>query len=663
MKRCKTALAWLLALCLLGSALFTAVAENSAVVWNVMYDWETDQTGTTPPAVTQQGDLAALKVWGLRQNGYENQLQTDSRQVLRFGNAGREACDPAQGGNPGLIALDTQAMQQATGLRVQLGVVDRRDGGCYDELAIGVVLNGIIYYDQVAATDFYNFQYYYFIGKTMTELGGTDTITLTAAHLKDITAIAGWSQGPTIGGLLIDQVEYTAQPDATSTAVLTAQVSPKPVVASGREIDYDPAKEDITMILVIGQSNATYQVGYPDELQAVADGYISEISELPVTPEKGTVYSSEAAVSDLTDRLDVATLIEEQKIGGFTPAFGTAWHAATGEKVVFIQAAVGGTMMKDWIKDPASGQALYSNAVRRFKVSYNSLKKKYNIVHTGYLWNQGESDDYLSPEETVTSAQTYYDYYTSMHNDLMEELPLDFGGMLMVRALGCGRDTATLNGVRAAQYRLCNEIDNLYIASRVFETCGADMMLMDEMNGIHALQKTYNLAGNEAAASLLNILQLNGEQPQLTGVSLYNAGGEKIAAFDETGTQISGDAARDCLGPVFAVAEPLGVPCKITWTVNGETAQTDGFGGFADLGLPYHTVFLQCSVNMDVQRGDVNGDGYINNKDYARLKAYLADDLTPIEKQAAELTGDQAISNKDLARLKAYLADDTVQFG
>ena len=68
-------------------------------------------------------------------------------------------------------------------------------------------------------------------------------------------------------------------------------------------------------------------------------------------------------------------------------------------------------------------------------------------------------------------------------------------------------------------------------------------------------------------------------------------------------------------------------------------------------------------MNMDVQRGDINGDGYINNKDYARLKAYLADDLTPIEQQAAELTGDQAISNKDLARLKAYLADDTVQFG
>ena len=64
-----------------------------------------------------------------------------------------------------------------------------------------------------------------------------------------------------------------------------------------------------------------------------------------------------------------------------------------------------------------------------------------------------------------------------------------------------------------------------------------------------------------------------------------------------------------------------------------------------------------------VERGDINGDGYINNKDFSRLKSYLADDETLIVQSAIELTGDGLISNKDLSRLKAYLADNDVTFG
>lgn len=56
--------------------------------------------------------------------------------------------------------------------------------------------------------------------------------------------------------------------------------------------------------------------------------------------------------------------------------------------------------------------------------------------------------------------------------------------------------------------------------------------------------------------------------------------------------------------------------------------------------------------------GDVTGDGFVNNKDYARLKAFLADDTTAMTEQAADLNQDGRISNKDLARLKKILAQD-----
>lgn len=72
---------------------------------------------------------------------------------------------------------------------------------------------------------------------------------------------------------------------------------------------------------------------------------------------------------------------------------------------------------------------------------------------------------------------------------------------------------------------------------------------------------------------------------------------------------------------------------------------------------------IQPVEPVEAQRGDVNADGFINNKDFSRLKAYLADDAVPIQQAAAELTGDDWINNKDLSRLKAYLADDMIAFG
>ena len=80
-------------------------------------------------------------------------------------------------------------------------------------------------------------------------------------------------------------------------------------------------------------------------------------------------------------------------------------------------------------------------------------------------------------------------------------------------------------------------------------------------------------------------------------------------------------------------------------------------GAYQRTGVPEH----------DYRQGDVTGDGVINNKDLARLKAYLADDAVEMVLEAADVAGtdgvlDGHISNKDYARIKAYLADDTVAF-
>lgn len=89
-------------------------------------------------------------------------------------------------------------------------------------------------------------------------------------------------------------------------------------------------------------------------------------------------------------------------------------------------------------------------------------------------------------------------------------------------------------------------------------------------------------------------------------------------------------------------------------TVIEDTINTQTVYGYADSTA--ETAALAQGVRF-VPLGDANDDGYVNNKDFARCKAYLIDELTKTETVAADITGDDLVNNKDLARLKGYLAD------
>lgn len=75
------------------------------------------------------------------------------------------------------------------------------------------------------------------------------------------------------------------------------------------------------------------------------------------------------------------------------------------------------------------------------------------------------------------------------------------------------------------------------------------------------------------------------------------------------------------------------------------------------------TMTLGETKAAEILYGDVTDDGYINNKDFSRLKAYLADDATSMNKEAADTAYDGYLNNKDLSRLKSYLADDAIHMG
>lgn len=335
-------------------------------------------------------------------------------------------------------------------------------------------------------------------------------------------------------------------------AVLEIKVKSKNIEKFKSDRPYDPKKQDISIILVTGQSNFTPGVGYSSEL-----GYYNKnqdtapYPELPIVPDEiGLVYTS-YSFDTLTELTDNRSIDEDYMLSGITPPFGTEWNSLTGTKTVFIQAAQGAVGVHEWTPHPADYECtcpangkgqLYVKAVDNFKKAYEALSQKYNVVYTGYIWNQGEHEEVYGAVEgnTVNSSKAYYDAYKSMHDGFMSELDLDFGGISVVRADKVG-DTAqnsmALTIARTAQYQLCNDIDNLFMLSTVGETC--DVTMMDAAGPIHYSQATFNIMGTEMANNLYCELGL-GTANAFEGVKMYAADGALLAGFDATGKLTEG---------------------------------------------------------------------------------------------------------------------------
>ncbi len=383
--------------------------------------------------------------------------------------------------------------------------------------------------------------------------------------------------------------------------------------SSNRPID--PSKEKISLILVTGQSNFTTSVGYSAEYGAYRDGKTTNMPEAPVVPAQGVAYSfGTSSTSFVLDASrDMNTLCRTDRtgvLGGVTPSFAIQWNALTGTKVVFIQAAVGAVGVHEWTPDPSKyactcvnngkGQ-LYANAVSAYTRAVIELSEKYNIVYTGYIWNQGEHDEVYGAKEGVTirDAKGYYDAYKEMHDGFMNSLNLDFGGISVVRANNAGSTAQGSNSytiARAAQYKLCNDIDDLYMLSTISETCSHAMM--DQGNTIHYSQTVFNVMGAEMADSLFSALKLD-EQRAYEGIRIYGFDGSTVAKFDAEGKPTLGNGTitrSDCGGNVIIRPEILGTDHKIDFELS--LAEGDGSKYIDEFGaINWNNLYKDLKVN------------------------------------------------------------------
>ncbi len=341
----------------------------------------------------------------------------------------------------------------------------------------------------------------------------------------------------------------------SADAMLTVKVKKGDITQFKSNRPYDENKEDISLILIVGQSNFTTSVGFSSEYGGVMNGKIHSFSEAPVLPKAGTCYSSgyRTAITSLSDDRDMSKLCDTanltKTLGGVTPSFGIKWHELTGTKVVFVQTAVGAVGVHEWtpnsedyICECNENAKLYQGAVNAYKTSYEALSQDYNIVYAGYLWNQGEHEEVFGKAEcqsTVNSDESYYAAYKSMHDGFMQELGLDFGGISVVRADKAGKtaqDSMSLTTARNAQYKLCNDIDNLFMVSTMSETCSTDVM--DQTNTIHYSQMIFNKMGADCAENLYKCLGLSATPNAFDGIQLYSSAGLKIAEFDKDGKSV-----------------------------------------------------------------------------------------------------------------------------
>lgn len=371
--------------------------------------------------------------------------------------------------------------------------------------------------------------------------------------VSTLTFLASCGGSPSKKGPTEPNDNYVETEDG---AVLRIFVDQKEIKKQESGRPYDENKEDITLILVIGQSNFTTSAGYAWEYSHY---YIKQISNVepvsPIVPAPETAYtfSINSGSFKLNHSSDMSYRSSPERknlcIGGVTPSFAVKWNELTGTKVVFVQAAVEATGIHEWVADPQNykcncdnyGRGVcFSQAATAYKLAYNSLSRDYNIVHAGYIFNQGEHDEAKRPGATVSSDQAYYDAYKSMHESFIKLLGLDFGGISVVRANGAGdtkEASTSYTKARYAQYKLCNDIDNLYMLSTVSETCSRDMM--DQGNTVHYSQKVFNEMGTDMALNLYSRLGL-GETNAYDGIKLYDKNGNFLMHVGADGNDLDG---------------------------------------------------------------------------------------------------------------------------
>lgn len=262
----------------------------------------------------------------------------------------------------------------------------------------------------------------------------------------------------------------------------------------------------LNIFLIVGQSNSagTYDSGLPTD----------QGQKATARPAVGTVYCAEGMGRPYDMKRGRA---------GYAGALGQEWYALTGEKSVMVQTAVGGSAIERW---EADGD-LYKNTVNAYNkliTTYSAEDSTFEVIRTAYFWCQGETaqmwtwnnGSWDQSGKYIMTADDYYARFMKNHENFVNDMNVEFGTILLVRAIAqvASRESlktqylTDLVAPRVAQYTIHNTTDStIIIGSRIGEIARTSTAPDKDAPGfgymgpenLHYSQIGYNQAGKELA--------------------------------------------------------------------------------------------------------------------------------------------------------------------
>ena len=298
---------------------------------------------------------------------------------------------------------------------------------------------------------------------------------------------------------------------------------------------------------------------------------------------------------------------------GHQAALGKAFYDLSGEKVVFLQSAYSGAPIESWL-DPTrhkkeagtydGGKNFYTDTLRAYKTLIKKLEENYEVVCTANFWCQGEtamtavynknkgdyifsSDPGFDAKQLITD-ETYYKYFMMIHEDMKEDFGLDYSGIMFVKTKGWTNQTTRIVPIISAQFALCNNNDDIFVATRKFVEIARGYDSSDKTSegygfvgtdNTHYNQIGYNYHGNEAGVNAFNTI-FGVATTATEEIEVISQDGVKRMTNGQNISLTQKDSVR--LG---ALSLPHYVNEKITWVSDNEAVATvNEFGVITAVG-------------------------------------------------------------------------------
>ncbi len=292
----------------------------------------------------------------------------------------------------------------------------------------------------------------------------------------------------------IPNATYTSSDPSVAKVTLAGQiiitgVSEKPVTltaTNGFETEEftitRTVKAPMSVYLLTGQSNAAYYFAEPSKASRTKKGtaYVFDISE------------GNYAIQSMNNEDD------SQARGNVDAAIAKSLYDEMGEKVLIINTGLSGEKIETFKPGGASynyTEESWSDVQYIFNTDW--FKERFEPRIRSYIWVQGESDDWESPEGYMESFMKFHDIMRS------EKYGFDYSFIASI--------VPRFFRPNDAQERLAQGYDDIFMGTRITTNFSVESGEMRSDN-LHYTQKGDNMVGEELGRSIALVYRGHGDE-------------------------------------------------------------------------------------------------------------------------------------------------------